>query len=626
MGYTLKSVLNKSSDVFLMDIDNSGKSLEDFQGVEATLLKEQSCTQQHPDLIALNISKFIQADIEKLDMFLNDENTFVVDLHRDIACMLDLLINGVPANIELIHTFFTGLKVVSNNSAEGVGVLPLIDTHSPVFAKVPKPNTKDNLVHEAFVGIFCTNLLRSIVPNFAYVYGYTKCSPPIIENDTVNNWCQTKDKELSTYLFMENVKNAVPLSTFIKQSSTTLVNVKHIILQITQALKSGWEQFSYQHNDLHGNNVLVRIFDQEQTFPYYDRNIGITTKCIPYIIDYGHSSFLFQGYEMKNVFLEHSTPVHPLADIYKIICFAAESLLLDNKQNGDIYKWLSTLFEIFNEGPLFNLNTTAFVYENGGNRRQNYYVINAATGGTFEEFSAYLVSLCHDIDTVHIEQSTVIKNGTEDFCSFYENIRAAIYELDNEKYVILINSILQDVHLSEAEKNNQIDNINKTYSPHDKFVSDYPAYTRVLKSIGNVITELQSSMVQLNSSNPDPALQGFRVIRVADLQYPVLSHTYAYNLNRIANLQTIMYRLNLSLSGDIAALTMNTSNSDFTQINILIGRWNEYKHELSRLGKLISSNLQVLQNINLSTNLSGNSSRDISEVWIDLANSVIENM
>jgi hypothetical protein len=127
---------------------------DDFPAIAALmryLLDAASCTKNRPDLINLNLVGLVEASIKKLDEALEGTHTFTLDLHHNIACMIDLLLNGNPDGtaIELIHTFFTSLRVVSTDSVEGIGLIPLMETESPVFVKVSKTKQRDNIIHEA---------------------------------------------------------------------------------------------------------------------------------------------------------------------------------------------------------------------------------------------------------------------------------------------------------------------------------------------------------------------------------------------------------------------------------------------------------------------------------------------
>ena len=590
---------------------------DDFPAIAALmryLLDAASCTKNRPDLINLNLVGLVEASIKKLDEALEGTHTFTLDLHHNIACMIDLLLNGNPDGtaIELIHTFFTSLRVVSTDSVEGIGLIPLMETESPVFVKVSKTKQRDNIIHEAFVGTFCTNLLRNLVPNFTYVYGYTECDPPIIQNKReVSSWCENKSIGTDlTYLFMENVKNAIPLRKFI--TTTTLPEVMNILLQITQALQIAWDTHTYQHNDLHYENVMIRTFSRPVKVPFYFGNVGLYSPHVPYIIDYGFSTFSYRNHHIRS-YIFNASP-SPLGDMFKLICFLGEELLDNKMAHGSIYTYLNEVAEIFNRGSLYSLNTYALSQPHS-NYTLDYPQLS------FYEFYQHIISLSPNIITIDVGDDSVVnvvQSVREDFCGFYQEFKEPQYYdyIDNEKYFILISNIIESPHLSESEKVAQIADINSRYSPADKFSSDYASYTRtsdnvdrILKRVMNAMPLLYDPFFDTLSPQDQDALKSFIQINNPS----PYTATYESGLHSLAMIKSILDRLLTKLTGDRDAISVTTqftptSAEKFNRLKVQIDSYND---ELDKLDSLILFNREVYLR-----RYRSNSERSI---WVDLA-------
>ena len=103
-------------------------------------------------------------------------------------CVTDSIIYSIPGTddsvelVERIRRYFRNLKQIGEESVEGYAMLSsLEDTKGMFILKAPRDQKKDSLLHEAFVGVYGTNQLRKLVPNFSYIYGAFKCAPPIID-------------------------------------------------------------------------------------------------------------------------------------------------------------------------------------------------------------------------------------------------------------------------------------------------------------------------------------------------------------------------------------------------------------------------------------------------------------
>ena len=201
----------------------------------------------------------------------------------------------------------------------------LIETARNFFViKAPKDQqVNEDLTHELFVGLFGTNTMRALVPNFAYVFGGFSCLPPIVstKDKSVMTWC-TSDGNIH-YVVYENINPGLSMYDFSK--SCSVENFLQQYLQILFAIRLAQIQIDFTHYDLHGNNVLVKQLGTTVSIPYQtERGLEyLTSNGIATIIDYGRSHFVYQGnhygvYDALQWFV-YPRRSHPLHDAYKLL-------------------------------------------------------------------------------------------------------------------------------------------------------------------------------------------------------------------------------------------------------------------------------------------------------------------
>lgn len=196
-----------------------------------------------------------------------------------------------------IRRYITNMQKIENPSAEAeVFVADFGEAEGFFVIKTAKNSSNDFLIHELLVGLYGTNKLRNFVPNFAYVYGGFKCSPPIIDEatDQVLSFCDDNTNKIN-YVIYENIFPSVTLDEYIKTCSGE--DFLKVYLQIFYALKKALELIDFTHYDLHTNNVLIRQFSEDFQIPYEtvsgSQKINyIKTNVIATIIDYGFSHIL----------------------------------------------------------------------------------------------------------------------------------------------------------------------------------------------------------------------------------------------------------------------------------------------------------------------------------------------
>lgn len=268
---------------------------------------------------------------------------------------------------EIIRHFVHLNKKIGAESVEGIALLGDMEKlgnstfgNSLIVVKVPR-NINSNMDHEFLTGIYVANQLKSIIPNFTYVYGIFGCSYPNLVEKKVITFCDKNSTEKASYMMIENIKNSQTLRSFITSPESNPELVVLILIQILQALYVAEKKFGYRHNDLHYDNVLVKRFTNPITINYTSEHFEITgsltTNFVVYIIDYGYSRFYLKEDHpfglISNSWYDKGISSHSdfqIFDIFKLICFLGLEFVSNGKDVG------SRRFEILNE--LFSLITT----------------------------------------------------------------------------------------------------------------------------------------------------------------------------------------------------------------------------------------------------------------------------
>src|SRR5205807_431411 len=135
----------------------------------------------------------------------------------------------------------------------------------------------------------------------------------------------------TSYLFLENVRDAVSLYDIVNDATIPILEVGKILVQVFNALRVAWSLCRFTHYDLHGNNVLVRTLPEVYSVPIYETIstsgnstiLGYTnSRYLPYIIDYGFSYLEIilpdgtslplgsLGYESSSIYSDTDYPMH----------------------------------------------------------------------------------------------------------------------------------------------------------------------------------------------------------------------------------------------------------------------------------------------------------------------------
>lgn len=279
-----------------------------------------------------------------------------------------------------IRMYIHDLRQVGGESVEGYALVANFENAKDMFiVKVSRSPTDDSLLHELVVGLYGTNKLRQYIPNFAYIYGGFKCSPPLIDPETkkVVTWC-LHDTNPVNYVLYENIAPAVTMSKYIQ--NCTGKDFVNVYLQVLYALRLAFKISDYTHYDLHYENLLLRDPSPDQTnktfqIPYEtERGVEyVRTQVIPTIIDYGFSHIKIadtldadrkvsnpgqhygkSGLVPFSIFAYRSWIIH---DLYKLLMFCMMGASQHN--NTSVMAEATKIFRFFNstEDPIAAINS-----------------------------------------------------------------------------------------------------------------------------------------------------------------------------------------------------------------------------------------------------------------------------
>jgi len=283
------------------------------------------------------------------------------------ACVLHAIFTTSNSQVpikERIRHWLRDLEQIGPESAEGYALRADLGPVDDTFILKAQRNPIDSdLIHETFIGLYGTNRLRPLLPNFAYVFGGFDCSTPIIETRfglkeenfvrrdeiKVISYCEPGVNKEIPYVIYENIAPAIPLSHFVR--TCTGEEFFLVFRQLLLALRNAWLTIGFVHNDLHYYNVLIRQLDKTYSFRYSGPQGAeyITTNQLATIIDFGRSSIKYRGrrygisgLERFAVFEDLSLPIN---DAYKILFFSLYSM--KESRNWSAYHQVKQLVPYF---------------------------------------------------------------------------------------------------------------------------------------------------------------------------------------------------------------------------------------------------------------------------------------
>ena len=247
-----------------------------------------------------------------------------------------------------IREYLENLRQIGGESVEGYAMLADIKSKNKlgkdlVVVKTPRQisaTERSNQIHEYFIGVFGTNNIRNLIPNFAYILGIFQCSPPYIEHKQyipenplsgrqVLTFCQNDEYQNRTnYIIYENVKDSLTFRQFVI-NGCSFEQYLNVLTQLTLAINLASKQLNFTHYDLHDENVLIRELHEEIYISYEISPNGakhyLRTKYVATIIDLGRSHIKYNNSHYGYALIYGGTypnMAYPMSDIYKILMFS----------------------------------------------------------------------------------------------------------------------------------------------------------------------------------------------------------------------------------------------------------------------------------------------------------------
>jgi len=269
---------------------------------------------------------------------------------------------------ERIKEWLRNLERIGSDSVEGFAFKgDLRNATSTFVIKSPKTSEKD-LLHEFVVGLEL-NELRSYVPNFAYVFGGFKCTPPILKEEYAGlpnlptgnykneihpvSWCDISNKNSVQYIIYENIAPGVTFKEYVSKCTFSQFLDKY--LQVLFALMILHIKKKGVHNDLHTDNVIIKTLQGNKISIPYLTELGtieyLETDGISTIIDFGFTKLELKdgtpigitGFEQLGIFYDR---VSPFYDAYKLLMFSMFEML--TQKNMVCFQKCITLYRFFN--------------------------------------------------------------------------------------------------------------------------------------------------------------------------------------------------------------------------------------------------------------------------------------
>lgn len=283
--------------------------------------------------------KHLQEHLANLDSeemrILVRKQFFNPNVMKHVTCLTESFVytpshgpESISSN-ERLKYWIRDLKQIGSESISGYAMSGSLDNNDNFFVvKAPRDPNNNDLLHEYFVGTYGTNLMRSKIPNFAYIFGSFACSPPIIDQKTkkVESWCNNEKVKVS-YVLYENIFPSIDLDGVIREKSA--YEWLNQYMQILYSLNQAVNDIGFTHYDLHMENVLSRDIGRTQPFSIqYNTENGIEfleTDRIATIIDYGRSHIIYKGKHYgffgETIGTNHDK-VNPFHDAYKLLMWS----------------------------------------------------------------------------------------------------------------------------------------------------------------------------------------------------------------------------------------------------------------------------------------------------------------
>lgn len=487
--------------------------------IEKWLVDHGTCSKINPSIVDEFQERMFNINPDQLQEYLVNPTTLDAYVHDNLSCLVNAVYqrhnptNPFESRIrERIKKWFPALKLVGATSVNGYALETSFNSYSTqlFIVKVPRGLINDTLIHEATIGLYVANKMRHLLPNFMYIYGYTRCAPPILDNSNdVLTWC-TSDAGKVSYLITENIVGGQDFADFFNNKDLIYRDFQVVFLQLINALNQAFKRYKYTHNDLHYGNILIRKFTNKIAVPYYDagNNIAgyITSQYIPTIIDYGYNGAQI-GQQMVGKFgLAKSgiiaTEAFPMYDMYKLLCFLYERVQISsnatNSSGSAIKNFLKAAFDKFGDGSI--IDRVKRRLNNPG--RDYYQAPEHLRGMTYDDFiklldrtilPSYLLTSANEVALQNIylpRYSNPIAS-----CDFYEAFNTEIGPTTAFEYCQAITTLKHNNLLDEDYQQQATRWLNSKFNAESYFINKYKDIKTDIDNANLIINFLRNVII-----------------------------------------------------------------------------------------------------------------------------------
>lgn len=531
-------------------------------------------------------------EVNKIKYLVNNE-FYNANVVNEILCFTNALIylqpetNDIMRTNEKIRQWFHNLRKIGDESIYGdVLISDLGQPHqknknnaSDLFIlKVPKIESAD-ILHEYFIGIFGTNLLRVYLPNFVYVFGGFQCSPPVIDDNRVITWCNNLKVNID-YVIYENIVPSVSFHSYVENCSFEQFLDKY--MQVLYSLKKANELIDFTHYDLHAGNVLIRSIQHPKFYIPYQTERGITeyllTDGIATLIDYGHSHIAINNQHYGNAQLMYTGIMpdrsFPMYDAYKLLMTSMENMLYYN--NIQCLRKAEILFRFFNKTD--SLDSAILT------QKQYYYsfpYVQETMNITYDDLLRYIRNnVVINFLVLSPENAPVISCSdplSTEICRNRSDIENFIgiqsSEIIEEEKMMTPYEFVDRVRILKSE--NKVDKVNlisSRYGYREEIARLYDEYLNKLSNLEEGIAEFRGQM-------GNPRVKG---IMVEDIFTPMMVVKYREYIHWLSDIIDIIEEMKSIL--DLIMEIIKIYNVMYDAVNIIV-------KEYDRIDGIINNNI-----------------------------------